>query len=234
MGSQLNPFSACIGILSQPRATFLALKGQHNWSWVAFILVTLAAILPVYYYFQIVDFQWYKDSIIDSQFANISPGEQQSIRASLNVTQGIIGTIITPFLMLLMFVAITAGYLTITTKVDPENIHSYGDWFGFTWWVLLPSCLGALLSVGILYFANNAQINFDAISPSALSFLFAIPPTSVWFGLASSIKLETIWSMYLIAIGLSQWVVITWRRALLIAFIPCLIIWTLWALYLLF
>ena len=100
MLSPLNPFTACIGVLRHPKATFAQLKEQHNWSWLPFLLVTLAAILPVYYYFQVVDFQWYKEVIIDSQFANISPGEQQAISASLDATKSIVGTVITPVSML--------------------------------------------------------------------------------------------------------------------------------------
>lgn len=233
MGTQLNPLSACIGVLTQPKATFFVLKKQHNWSWLAFLLVMVAAILPMYYYFHVVDFQWYKESIIASQFSNVSPSEQQSARGLLEATQGIIGTVITPFIMMLTLVSIIAGYLNITTKIDPQNINSYGDWFGFSWWVLMPSCVGALLSLGILFFATDGQISFDAISPSALSFIFAIPPTSSWFGLASSIKLETFWTMYLIFIGLSQWVELSRQRAIIIAFTPCLVIWLSWALLLL-
>ena len=42
MVSSLNPFTACLGVLYQPTATFGALKGQHNWSWLPFVLVVLA------------------------------------------------------------------------------------------------------------------------------------------------------------------------------------------------
>lgn len=234
MVSHLNPFSACIGVLRHPKATFAQLKEQHNWSWLPFLLVTLAAVLPVYYYFQVVDFQWYKEVIIASQFANISPGEQQAISVSLDATKSIVGTVITPVIMLLVLVSIIALYLNVVTKSDPQNINSFSDWFGFTWWILLPSCVGALFSGVILFWLDHGQISFDAVSPSALSFLFAIPVSSSWFGLASSIKLEIFWSMYLLAIGISQWVTLSRRRALVIAFAPCLTLWLAWALIIAF
>jgi hypothetical protein len=235
MVSSLNPFTACLGVLYQPKATFAALKGQLNWSWLPFLLVLLAAILPVYYYFQVVDFQWYKDLIISSQFANVSPGEQQAVSASLYATKGILGTIITPLIMMLVLVSLIAIYLNIVTKSDPQNIFSFSDWFGFSWWVLLPSCVSALLSGIIIFWLNHGgQISFDAVSPSALSFLFAIPVTSTWFGLASSIKLEIVWSMYLVVIGVTQWVNISWRKAVYIAFTPCVALWFIWALAIMF
>ena len=234
MVSSLNPFTACLGVLYQPTATFGALKGQHNWSWLPFVLVVLAAILPVYYYFQVVDFQWYKEVIISSQFANVSPGEQQAVSASLNATKGVVGAIITPMIMVLVLVSLMALYLNVMTKSDPENIYGFSDWFGFSWWALLPSCVGALLSGIILFWLDHGQISFDAVSPSALSFLFAIPVTSTWFGLASSIKLEIVWSMYLVAVGVSQWVNISWRKALLVAFTPCVVLWLVWALIIIF
>lgn len=229
MNQITHPWQACAVLLFRPSEVFAKLAKTANWAWLPFALVVAATILPVYYYFEVVDFQWYKDSVIHLQFANISPAEQRAVSLSLDATKGLLGTVFSPFLLLIIMVALLAGYLNIATRKDEHNLFGFTDWYGFVWWTLLPTIPAALISAAVLCLSDSKQVHFADISPTALSSLIGLDITSDWFSLASSVKLETLWSLTLIAIGIGQWTQLSQAWAYCIAFVPAGLIGLIWA-----
>ena len=61
--SVTNPFQAASEIFYKPTQVFEAISVKDNWSWIPFIIVTAVAILPLYLYFNLVDFEWYRGII---------------------------------------------------------------------------------------------------------------------------------------------------------------------------
>jgi hypothetical protein len=229
-----HPLQACINLFYRPNRVFQRLATTDNWSWLPFLLVVAGTVAPIYYYFELVDFQWYKDTIISLQFAKVSPAEQRVINASLEATRGWMGTIFGPTILIIIEVTLVAAYVNITGKIDELNVFGFSDWFGLVWWTLLPSALASVLSLLLLSLADSPRLLLSDVSPTALSYLLAIDIGSTWFGLCSAIKLEGLWTLILLAIGIKQWTHLSNVTAYCIAFIPACLIGLIWVLVLLF
>ncbi|MCP4865003.1 MAG: YIP1 family protein, partial [Alteromonas sp.] len=57
---------------------------------------------------------------------------------------------------------------------------------------------------------------------------------SDWFGFAQALRLETLWSVYLITVGITQWTSFDTKKSAIIAAAPFVIIMGVWALIKLF
>ena len=82
-----NPIQACKQMVLKPNSVFAEIKERPNWSWIPFIFVLAASILPGLFYFSIVDFNWYIDTLTSSQYGNVSPAEQETFKQSMSLEQ---------------------------------------------------------------------------------------------------------------------------------------------------
>lgn len=224
-----NPIQACSDIFFKPNGVFAALNVKHNWSWFPFILVIVMAILPSYMYFNFVDFEWYKDLIINSSYADTSPNEQEMIRSGMSVSGMVIFATLGGFIGFLIVNAILATYLNLATKSDESNTNGFTDWYGFTWWVSMPTVFSGLVALLVIAFASDHQLDPVNLSPTSLAFLFNVAIDSGWFGLLQSMRLESLWSIYLISVGLTQWTSIRGNKAYIVASAPYAVLWSIWA-----
>ena len=228
MSEVTNPIQACSDIFFKPNGVFAATNVNHNWSWFPFILVTVLAILPGYMYFNFVDFEWYKDLIISTSYADTSPNEQEMIRSGMSVSGMVIFAVLGGFIGFLLVNAILATYLNLVTKSDEENTNGFTDWYGFTWWVSMPTVFSGLVALLVIAFASDHQLDPVSLSPTSLAFLLGLSVDSDWFALLQSMRLESLWTMYLVAVGLTQWTSIRGNKAYLIAAAPYAVLWTIW------
>lgn len=229
-----NPFQACKDIFFKPNRVFATIAETNNWSWLPFLIVVSMAILPSHMYFNFVDFDWYTQLIIDTRYANISPAEQNIIRN--NMGQGQMSTFSTfgVFFGYLIVNAIMATYLNMVTKKDEECLQGFTGWYGFTWWISMPTILSSLISLVIMLLATNPQLSPVNITPTTFAFIFDVEMTSPWFSLMQSIRIDSFWVMYLTSVGVSRWTNLSTNKSYTVAIAPYVLIWTAWALFTVF
>lgn len=230
MQSVNNPFSACYAVLFKPNQVFAILARVQNWSWIPFLLMMVMSVLPAFIYFNLVDFDWYREFIIHQQFADVSPAEQENVRRSLTPGGMITLTLVTSALGMLALNALLAVYLNAMARLDEEQVHGFGDWFGLSWWLSLPAVAGNLLSLLVLMVSGNPHHSPADLSVTSLSFWLSVPMESPWFSLTQVIRLESLWSIYLTAVAISQWTRISSNTAWRIAMAPYVVVWGLWGL----
>lgn len=229
-----NPFQACKEIILKPNHVFAVLKEKQNWSWIPFFLVIFMTFLPSYLYFDFVDFDWYVNQVVEAQYSDVSPSEQEMFRNSMTHDQVMGFTIFGSLFGSIIINAVLALYLNMSTKVDEENVHSFSDWYGFSWWISLPVGLGALCSLLVILLASDPQLSPTMVNPTSLGFVLGIDMSSDWFTLTQTIRLESFWTMYLIAVGVAQWVRVSSQQAYIIAVAPYAIIWGVWLAFIVF
>ncbi|WP_371192868.1 YIP1 family protein [Glaciecola sp. SC05] len=228
-----NPLQAASEIFYHPRAVFNALSVKDNWSWIPFILVLAVSAVPVYLHFNIVDFEWYRVALATMQSPEGSPAEIEAL--SNNITFGMtqLITLLSIALGVPIFMVLLAGYFTLWTRNDEKSIHGFTDWYGATWWMAMPSIINALLAC--LYLMTQeagTEISQSALAPLSVAFAFGTEMTDKWYGMLSSIRLDTFWTMMLAAICLNSWTNFSMTKAIVVAAIPNTLIWTLTFLYL--
>lgn len=224
-----NPFQACNDIFYRPSAVFKTLLEKQNWAWIPFILVVVIASLPGYLYFDFVDFTWYSNLVIDAQYGDLSPSEQQIYRDNMSAGQmqtfALIGTLVG----YVIINAVLAAYLNLMTRSDEENLNGFTDWYGFTWWASLPSIIPSVIALFIILIASDHQLNPSALSPTSIGYWLGIPLESDWNAFTQSIRLDSFWAIFLIGTGINQWTSFSKQKSIIIAAAPYAVIWAIWA-----
>jgi hypothetical protein len=221
-----NPLQACTDVFVRPSEVFKALSVKDNWSWVPFILVAIIGSLPAYMYFGVVDFAWYVDLQLSLSMPDASPAELENARPLFGTADSmrIFVLFIAP-ITLVVITAILALYFTLVTRNDEKSIHSFFDWFGAQWWIMMPTLVGALISLVLILMSDSgSQVSQAIMSPTSLGFIFGIEQDNKWFGLLTGVRLETIWTIYLGAMCLHQWTNFSNKKALIVSAIPSVII----------
>lgn len=224
-----NPIQACNDIFLKPNRVFATLQNKHNWSWLPFFIVIIMSIAPSYLYFSFVDFEWYRELIISNTMADVSPAEQNQMRAAMTQQGTILFTIFGGLVGFVAINAVIATYLNLVTKSDENNLNGFTDWYGLTWWTSMPVILSSVIAIAMILLATDNQLPPENLSLTSLSFILGIGLDSSWFGLAQNIRVESFWSAYLMAVGISQWTQIEGKKAMGIAIAPLLVIWGIWA-----
>ncbi|UAA37856.1 YIP1 family protein [Paraneptunicella aestuarii] len=220
-----NPFQACKQIILKPNSVFATLREKQNWSWIPFFLIVAANMLPGLLYFQTIDFDWYMELLTSSQYGQVSPAEQETFKNSMSREQMRYLTMLGSTAGLAIANAIFAVYINLFTKSDEENTRNFSDWYGFGWWVSLPSVIAGFIATVIILLFGSEQMLPTIINPTSLAFLFNMPLDSPLLMFGQVVRLENFWTMYLIAVGLSQWTNLPSRKTYLIAVVPYFIIW---------
>jgi hypothetical protein len=221
-----NPLQACNDIFIRPSEVFKALSLKDNWSWVPFILVAVISALPSYLYFGVVDYSWYVDGQLAMVMPDASPAELENMRPAYGSGESaaLFALFGTP-LGLIIISAIMGLYYTLVTRNDDKSIHSFFDWYGAQWWFMMPTLIASVISLGlILLMEPGSQVSQSVLSPTSVAYIFSIEQSSKWFGFMSSLRIDSIWVIYLGAICLQQWTNFSRKKSIIIAALPTVII----------
>ncbi|MBO1256043.1 YIP1 family protein [Alteromonas sp. 5E99-2] len=234
MSSISNPIQGLTNVLIKPNAVFSTLAKANNWSWLPFILINLVTLFTIYSYFNHIDFNWYIETIISETMANTSPAEQDAVRSSMNPSTMIgIGAGGAIFGVVIVN-AILAVYLNSMTKNDDSHVQGFSDWYGALWWTQMPTIVSSLIAIALLLMSSSNEISPTSLSPLSLGFILGTNMGSDWYNFMTSIRLDTVWSIYLLTSCIAQWTQFNTRKSLIIASAPFVIISSIWLAYLLF
>ena len=236
MSAVTNPIQACSEVFVRPRAVFEALKTRNNWSWVPFILTAIIGSLPGYLYFTSVDQDYYHSLLkMSPDFRDLSPAE---IETALSFTQTADIAMYVPIgsvLAMIVVTAIIAIYYKAVTGSDEENLAGFTDWYGACWWIGMPTVIGAVISIlMILLGSADGQIHPSLASATSIGNVLNIGLDSAWFNFANSVRLEMVWNYYIAAVAIGTWTRFAFNKCLLLAGLPYVLIYGVWALFLIF
>lgn len=221
-----TPFQACKLIVLKPNPVFETLKSKHNWSWIPFLIIAFCSMLPSALFFGIIDFEWYKEMLLQSQQGDVSPAERDMFMQSMDLEQLKNFTLIGSISSLVVSNAIFAVYLNLFTKSDENNTWAFSDWYAFGWWASLPVAATSLLAALLIGLFGEPQMSPAIMNPTSLAFLLNISMNSDYFLFSQSVRLENFWMMYLTVVGLSRWTQLPMKKNYIIATAPYVFIWT--------
>lgn len=225
MNGVSNPIQACNDIFLKPNRVFAALTEKDNWSWVPFFIVLITSVVPAYLYFGVVDFDWYQTLTLQGQMPDASPAEIENMKAmsSAGLAQNM--ALIFTSIFLIIVAAIMALYFTLVTRNDEKSIHSYLDWYGAQWWMMLPVVISSLVScILIVLMEPGAQVSESVLAPLSVAYIFGVEQSSQWFRFLMGIRLESFWSIYLATVCLGQWTNFSQKKCIIVAIIPTALI----------
>ncbi|NOI66620.1 YIP1 family protein [Vibrio sp. MACH09] len=218
-----NPLIMLLDIFRAPTSCFSALYQKGMWGWQIYILLLISPFLFWGAYFDVVDFEWLKAALISQT--------DQNIVTQLDANTLMASEIINDILNRTLVIGLLAFWFMLAAKPSKYQ-HGYWKWFAGASVVIFPAVLGDLASyVNLL--VNHGQVMNYAADLNSLNGLLKLPLTSQWSGFASAFPLLLPWYIVLGYAAIGAWTEFTQRQALLIASIPWLGYFIIWALYIL-
>lgn len=216
-----------LSAFTEPGKLFADLKQAPRFA-LPFWLMLAATAAVLYIYYLRVDFSWMVDSLLSAQ--NLKPAEQAAARASMNPDMMRWSSAIMAPISIAIVFAITGLYYLLAGKISGAQ-YSYRAWFAFGVWASVPLLLSTVVALlNVLTMA--AQTAPESIYLTHLHpMLFQLPSGHPWLGLCSSVDLISLWAIALAAIGWRSWTGNGWPVAVLVAALPSVLIYGIWALF---
>ncbi|HAZ79013.1 MAG TPA: hypothetical protein DCX08_03690 [Porticoccaceae bacterium] len=226
-----NALQACLDILTTPTETFALIKEKKHWSWAPFGLLIGTTTTLFLYYFSVVDFDWMVNKMLEKIAIenNMSQQELEITAEYMTKNSMLLSTLIGGVIGIFSVNAITALFYYLVSKAYSTTVMTYRMWLGFSWWTSMPGVVSVLLSMLVIMFSMEGLVTFEDLSPTSFGFLSN--SSSPWFNLMNSLDLFSLWSIGLAALGLSNWLNLTFKQSSLIALTPTFIVYLIWALY---
>ena len=229
--SNYTVFNAMVDIITSPGKALDAVKSHTSWLWWPLLINLLLACALLYYYYTWVDFDWLIEQTIRQAPPESRAEGADAIRQFMNpatTTWTSIGAVV---IVIMIVYLVQAVYLHLANKISTGADVGFGQWFSLGAWSGFVGIFATLATfIGLLMAKNNqvALENLDVFSLNSL--LVHASPDDPWYRWATSLRLLTIWSLILMAIGYSRWTGAGMGKSAIIAALPTIAIFGIWAL----
>ncbi len=230
--SSSNALSACVDIFISPSKTFNGLKDAKGWSWLAFTLIATALVISTYVFYTNADSQFILEEQVAAASIDATIGEQKMIRQSMeqSIDSQVWFAIGGGLFAIIIMNALIAGYYLLVSKQDPDAQHSYGAWYGFGVWTMMPAVISSLGILALVLTASTDQLSMSIFNYASINqLILGLPLGHSLYSLTEAISIFTVWGIALAAIGLKCWTNFSLNKAILFAALPNVIIFGIWA-----
>ncbi len=223
-------FSILINIFTAPQVGMVQVQQRYNVIFPMFLLTVLSA-LAMYTYFNLVDYQWYLDYMVEATAGELSKSEQDATRAAMSMlSQSATGSFAAGSLLIFIPIvyAIQAVYFVIVSNVSNDGFE-FKQWFSFIAWSATPGLIVVVAMFAFLLTSSNVQIPPDSLNPLSLNeLIFGLEPSQGLGKLLSSIHLGQIWSLAVMVIGYQAWTKKSMAKSAAVVLAPFVIFYASW------
>lgn len=232
MQASKSAFSALLDIFISPRSVFTATREHRLWFWLPLAVSIVATMTFWSWYYLTVNFDWLVSYILSQSSQQMTPEQIEQASAFMSPAFMLGSTLIGALVFTFVLYALLALYLLIVSKVSGDDKNGYGLWFGTTAWALFPGILmfiGMALSYGLADTNQVAQADLSVTNLNAL--IFHLPISHAWAGFLAALDITMFWSIALLGLAISQYSERSYGKSVTIAAAPAVIIFGLWALF---
>jgi len=217
-------------IFMAPQVGMTQVQQRYN---VIFPLFTLAILsgLAMYTYFNLVDYGWYVDYMVESAAGDLSKSEQDATRAAMSMLSQSATAKLAGLSMLVMIpiiFVIQSVYFVIISNVNNDG-YEFKQWLSFITWTAMPGLVVVAAMFATLLTSSNVQIAPDSLNPLSLNeLIFGFEPSKGLGKLLSSIHVGQIWSFVVMIIGYQAWTKNSMGKSAAIVLAPFVIFYAGW------
>lgn len=220
--------NTAINILTSPSEAFAEIQQRPSKLFpLTLIVVSTAAVM--YWYFTIVDFDWYIDDTL--AVANLNGAELEAAREQMAAmsqsTFKLISTSASVIGLLFVYI-LQAGYLSLTSALSGSG-QKFGNWFSLVLWTGLPYMLSIAGMIATLLLSPNGQLSSYQLDPLTLANLGMQSSNESLTTLFNMLNLTMLWSLSLTVMGYRQWLDCSLVKAMAVVLAPYLLIVGVWA-----
>lgn len=225
-----NVFNAMTDIIASPGKAFDQIRQHTSWLWWALLSNVLLSLAVYIYFYSWVDFPWLVEETIRSVPAENRAEAADQIRKFM--TPGISLMISVAFVLVfsLVIYLLQAVYLHLVNKVTAGAAISFGQWFSFSAWVNFVGIFASISSFVVILMAPNNQLPSTDLQPLSLNALVLhAQPGETWAAWATALSLISLWVVFLTAAGFKRWTGVSSAKSWLIALLPWVLVFGIWA-----
>lgn len=223
---------ALLDIYVAPKQVFASLPEKKGWSWLPFIILLVVNAIGMWWFYAGMSPEWIVEQQIAQAAHSMTPAEIEQSRAVMAQMADKTGifTLGGVLVMTPIMLAIMALYTMLVG--NPGQKRRYGDWFALTVWTNMPGVLN-MLGLMVLVLVSSDP-NMPLNTPNYLSLnqlLLGLEPGQAWYSWAESLNLIYFWIIGLVAVGLHSWSGYSAAKSTLLAALPLVVIFGLWAVF---
>ena len=222
----MNNLSLAGTMITQPSAAFAELRERPRF-WLPLIIMVVGLALQQYWYFTIIDIEWLKDRLYGS--AEMTAEQRQAMMGMMSRTVMLWSSVVSIALVLPIMMALSSLYYLLAGKITNVQ-YSFKQWFSFSVWCCVPMIIGLIASYGILSIQDsNAQIGPSELTVFSANEIFQLPPSHTGAQLLTQLNPITAWAWIITIIGIKTWSNRSWLFSTVVAMLPAVIIYGVWA-----
>lgn len=220
--------NTAINVLTAPSEAFNEIS-QRPTKLFPLALIMISTMLVMFWYFTIVDFDWYIDDALSG--ANFSEEQLEAGREAMQSmsqnTFRMLGVFGGAFGLFIVYV-LQAGYLGLASALNGDR-YKFSHWFSLIIWTGLPYLLSIVGMIVNILLNSNGQLSAYDLDPLTLANLGMQSSNGSLTTIFNSLNLTMIWSMTLVVMAYKQWLNSSLVKALAIVLAPYLLILSVWA-----
>ena len=229
--SSYSVFNAMVDIVASPGKALDEIKLHTSWLWWPLLINILLASGLMIYYFGWVDFPWLVEETIRGIAVENRAESADAIRQFMQPGRSTWTTVAAIVIVSLLVYLILSVYLHLANKLVTGAEISFGQWFSFSTWTAFVAVFGTLAAFATIFMADSNQLSQESLQVLSLNSLFVhASPGEPWFRWATSLTLINFWTLFLMSIGFARWTGATMGKSTIIACLPWVLIFGIWAL----
>jgi len=223
-------FNAMTDIIASPGKALGEVKQHTSWLWWP-LLISVALAMGIFaYYYSWVDFPWLVEETIRGIPAENRAESADAVRNFMKPGQTMWITLISILIMSFVIYTISAVYYHLVNKMTSGAEIGFSQWFSFSVWVSFVNVFGSLAMLATILMADSNQLAQTSLQPLSLNaLLIHANPGETWHTWANSVNLLSFWTIFLAAIGFERWTGASTVKSWVVAALPWVLIFGIWA-----
>jgi hypothetical protein len=225
-----NNLALAVALATTPFSAFEELRERPRF-WFPLLILVVATVAGVYWYYSIVDIEWLKDAMYssDPNLQKLSEADRAKAMAMFGRNTMLWGAVVSAILILPIFFLLQALYLLVAAKVTSLP-QGFKHWFALSCWSALPLLLSTVLSALFLIISETAQMSPSVMQPLSINELVLHRPLgSPGYALFESLTIPGALSWILMTIGVRAWSQRSWAFSAIFILLPVVVLYGTWS-----
>ena len=225
-----SAFNAMADIIASPGKALDEIKHHTSWLWWPLLISVGLAVAIFAYYYSWVDFSWLVEETIRGLPEENRAESAEAVRQFMKPGQTMWITVISIVVVSFIIYLIQALYFHLVNKMTSGAEIGFGQWFSFSVWISFVNIFGSLAALMMVLTAESNQLASTSLQPLSLNALLVhASPGDTWHTWASSLSLLALWTIFLGALGFGRWTGASTVKSWVVACLPWVLIFGIWA-----
>ena len=231
-GTTMNDLSVASSLATAPSAAFADLRERPRF-WFPLLAICISSAVVIAWYYSVVDIDWLKEQLFGNNpdMQKMPPEQRMAAMNFVGRNTMMIGGIVGTFIGMPIAFLLGGLYYFIAAKITKVPL-GFKHWFSLVCWASLPIVLSSIAAIIILLLRDNDQVLPSVLQALSLNELvFHRPLGSPGQAFLDSLNIPAFLSMVLAVIGTHVFSQRSWQYSAIVALLPSVLIWGIWAIF---